>query len=533
MIKLERFAGMVPRVSPRLLGPHQALDARNCRLVSGALEAYQQPLAVGDVTGAASSLYHYDGRSWFEWTQAVDCVRSPVNRDRFKRVYWTGQGEPKMTVATVADSGEPPYPNHAYRLGIPAPTQAPQVALVTPAQLPPAADPAQVESRFYVYTLVSAFGEEGPPSAPSPLIEWNETRDVEISGLQSAVAGAFAIERVRVYRTHEGQYQLVKEVPFGHERVVDEVLSQDLGEPLISMNWRMPPGDLSGLTAFANGLVAGFRGNQVLFCEPFQPHAWPEDYQISVDYDIVGLGAFGNHLVILTNGFPYVISGGHPAAFSTEKIEVAQACVSKASIVSIGHGVLYASADGLVQVSFQGTRLLTQGLFSQREWQQLNPASLIGVWHDQHYLAFFQSEQRQGAFVITPEQPDQVSFVDDVAQAVFLSMSDDALYFTRPDGPTLYRWNQGAESKTYSWHSRPFVSGHPTAYRWGRLEADGYPITLTLLAPGQPPLHKQIHSAQPFRLGVKRPSREWRVVLEGSERIHALVLADSVQALQQ
>lgn len=45
-IKIDAFAGVRPKVSSRLLGNEDATIARNCRLYSGKLMPYRQPVAV-------------------------------------------------------------------------------------------------------------------------------------------------------------------------------------------------------------------------------------------------------------------------------------------------------------------------------------------------------------------------------------------------------------------------------------------------------------------------------------------------------
>ena len=37
-------------------------------------------------------------------------------------------------------------------------------------------------------------------------------------------------------------------------------------------------------------MIAGWKDNEVWFCEPYRPHAWPVKYVVNVDYPIVGLG---------------------------------------------------------------------------------------------------------------------------------------------------------------------------------------------------------------------------------------------------
>ena len=85
-----------------------------------------------------------------------------------------------------------------------------------------------------------------------------------------------------------------------------------------------------------------------IFSEPNLPHAWPHEYPI--DFDIVGIATYGQYVAVLTTSFPYLFQGIDPAAMSSSKVNLPQACVSKRSIIETGNGVIYASPDGLVEI---------------------------------------------------------------------------------------------------------------------------------------------------------------------------------------
>lgn len=106
----------------------------------------------------------------------------------------------------------------------------------------------------------------------------------------------------------------------------------------------------------ANGVMVGFRDNEVYFSEPYLPHAWPARYRLTVDYPIVALGSFGTTIVVATEGRPFLITGSHPESMSQLELDLIEPCVSARSMASMGHGVVYASRNGLVYV---GRRALT------------------------------------------------------------------------------------------------------------------------------------------------------------------------------
>lgn len=53
----------------------------------------------------------------------------------------------------------------------------------------------------------------------------------------------------------------------------DTLLDKELGPVLETENFLMPPDEMIGLCLMANGIAAGFAGNQVMFSEAFLPYA--------------------------------------------------------------------------------------------------------------------------------------------------------------------------------------------------------------------------------------------------------------------
>jgi len=116
-----------------------------------------------------------------------------------------------MVDATNGISGAGPYPTTTYRLGLPTPpafTTGPSVNNAT------AAAGATESSRAYVYTEITAFGEEGPPStvATSDIVDAANGATVTLS-LPAATSGTYNISKRRIYRTDlNGIFRFVKDV---------------------------------------------------------------------------------------------------------------------------------------------------------------------------------------------------------------------------------------------------------------------------------------------------------------------------------
>src|SRR4029077_14831314 len=113
-------------------------------------------------------------------------------------------------------------------------------------------------------------------------------------------------------------YYFVAEVPIA-TLTYDDVLPNSLialNDQLPSIDWGPPPVDLKGMVKMANGMIAGFRDNEVWFCEPYRPHAWPAPYVLGVESQIVGLVVQQQSLVIMTVGWTSIATGISPDAMA-------------------------------------------------------------------------------------------------------------------------------------------------------------------------------------------------------------------------
>lgn len=253
-----------------------------------------------------------------------------------------------------------------------------------------AIDPKTSETLVYSYTYVSQFDEESAPAPLSNQILWSPGQGIRLSGL-AASSQTPRINRKRIYRSQTSatgatDLYLIGEID-NNTGIFDDVPdTTPLQEPIPSLDYDMPPDDLSGLVTMPNGIMAAFVGRTLYFCEPYRPHAWPQKYTLKTDFSIVGLATAGATLVVMTKGCPYIVQGTHPDNMRMERIEVNYPCNAKRSIVDLGYSVAYSTSEGLVQVDQSGARLVTRGLFTQRQWNDLAPSTFICSQHQGRYI---------------------------------------------------------------------------------------------------------------------------------------------------
>ena len=469
-LKLSAFAGIAPRVGVALLKDNEAETAINTKLYSGELRAWNKPDAI---TGAnnilvnALSIYKHkdtaNGDLWLSWTTDVNVVPSPIFDTGENPIYYTGSGTPKKTNSTLSEVGSTTYPGDYYEMGVPAPTVAPTVSA--------AGGSGTAESRVYLYTYISTFGtiqEESAPSPASSVLSVLPGGTVTVSGLgTTAPAGDYNITTKRIYRAVSGTsstiYLKVADVAIGTASYSDTKTATQLGGAIESSSYNPPPSDLQGIASMANGILVGFRENEIYFSEPYVPHAWPAEYSLTVEYPIVGIGCFGESVVVATQGNPFVISGSTPQSMSQAKIPLFEPCVAKRSIVSDDTGVMYASPNGIVKIAQGFAGVATNGLFTRDEWQRKKPATMLGAILDGAYYLFWEDTTAEIQRCLILDRNEVASALTETSvytEAVFVDPTTAQLYFSNND--EISEWEGNPNSfLSYEWLSKLFILPRP------------------------------------------------------------------------
>lgn len=358
-------------------------------------------------------------------------------------------------------------------------------------------------STSYVYTFVSAYGEEGPPSPASTVVTTDDNASVSLSNLQTSTSksnsnlGSGAVKRI--YRSNTGSnttaFQFVAEVAMSATTYTDTSNNADLAEVIPSTYWIAPPDDdsstypdgpLKGLTALPNGIFAGFTGKRLCFSEAFVPYAWPINYRMTLEDPIIGIAAIGNGLIVTTESRPYLVTGTDPASMSAIRIEASQACLSKTSIVDMGQYVLYAGPDGLVAAAGTDVQVITEGLITPDQWQsEYYPSTINATLWKGRYLAFYNTGSGFGGFIFDP-RAEKKAFTTLTASALIRGT------FTDPDDGNAYliianqikKFQGGTTDQTYTWKSKEFTLPKPTAMSFVKVDAEAFPVTVKVYGDG-------------------------------------------------
>lgn len=408
-------------------------------------------------------------------------------------------------------------------------------------------------TRSYVYTFVTEWGEEGPPSPPSAPTEYRYDSSIQLDADLVVQAGYGGVNRVRVYRTTTGSagtsYLFVKEVGTslsagrGTLSMLDDVSDASLGESLPSEGWIPPESGLSGLLRHPNGFLIAFKGDTIHFTEPYLPHAWNPGYRMTVKGEIVGIGIFGQALVVATRTKPYIGHGNHPSAFSLQEVDMYAPCRTKASLISAGYGVLYATHDGIALIDGSGPRMATAGMYRRREWSDAFSDSMHAAFYDDRYVLL--SSDSKPTLCLTMDGQD--------THLVRLSATGSTAALD-PEGGTLHVISGTNDNQQYQfdalaplqaqWTSRIYTQSREVSPAVGRVDASGYPVTLEIgysepesAGAAAPPIPNktytlQVESAEPFRLPDLGLSRVWQVKVTTTNEVQAVILGESMNDIR-
>ena len=353
----------------------------------------------------------------------------------------------------------------------------------------------------YVYTFVTAYGEEGPPSAASTVVTTDDNQTVNLSNLETSSAKSNTnLSKKRIYRSNTGSnttaFQFVGEVTLATTTFTDTKKNNELAEVIPSTTWIAPPDDdtalypdgpMKGLCALPGGVFAGFTGKRICFSEAFLPHAWPANYRITLEEEIVGMEVVSNGILVTTKSVPYLVTGSDPSSMTAIRIESSHANLNKRSLVDMGPYVIYASPDGLIAAEGTTVKNLTEGIITPSQWQaSYYPATITGFMWEERYVGFYSTGSGYGGFIFDPRVSDGTSFVDLDASGLIrgghTDPDDSQLYLIISN--TIKKFQGSNTSLTYNWKSKEYVMAKPTSMGFAKVDAETYPVRVKVYGDG-------------------------------------------------
>ena len=489
VLRFDVFRGEAPSVHPTKLANGLGTRLINARLQADHLEPLRAPKLDTSAFALGAKSIFTDPRVgyWYASTQATNFVPPIIANDPYRRAYWTDATGAKY-IDTADGATQKPFVT-GYDLGVPAPAVAPTTAVSGTASAN-----AVIEQRYYVYTLVDVYGQEGPPSPISSLTsvanDGSQTVTLTFSSNDAAVHPK--IQKRRIYRTAGStagaDFMFIGETTnlAASATFIDSLPTDNLaGDVLTSTFYDPPPSGLEGLVAAPGGFLAGWKGNRLAFSEIGLPHAWPASYQQAVDYDIVGLATFGNTIAVLTKGVPYLAVGSDPQGIQLAKLDTGLPCLGRQTIVDFNGLVVYNSPYGLVAVDQGGARLITEGLIRPDQWQngfirdsvRYTPSAALLAWNWHGLYALWLGTANNDVLLVDPRQPQYgVAFAQlpFPVGAAFTSLDAERVFVLDSSTGDLYELDAYPEQAAIgmTWRSHEVLTD-PINYAALRVTADG------------------------------------------------------------
>lgn len=253
----------------------------------------------------------------------------------------------------------------------------------------------------------------------------------------------------------------------------DDFLVSGLSTIIESEEYDKPKSTMVGLTNISNNMLAGFFDNQLCFSFPDKPHAWPIAHRLTFDENIVAISAADSYILVLTEKYPYIVSGNRPEIMSSQRIDVDYPCVAKKSVVNLGYGVAWATHGGLATYKpGTGIDLVTKVVHDWDTWNEsIDPTTIVGQYYNGKYFGshsagsfIFERDDRVGGYLTTTQYTFTAAYLDSLTNILYYI--DNAL-------GQIKEWdNSGQVLSPLNWKSKTIITKDYMNFGAARVIAD-------------------------------------------------------------
>lgn len=461
--EMYEFAGIIPRLRKKQLPKVNATVAHDVDLTHGTLKPFLEPMFIKEAPQDSTFLYAW-GCDLLTWNK---CVSIAEWLPDCPRLFITGNAAYPQTI--TMSKGQLVY----RRLGVPAPDRPPIARTAN-------AENDKSRSTAYIVTFVNSFGEESGPSQPSNdvVIEDGQRVDLEFRYTPPI---EYDIQKLRIYRRETGfktglekeqeldtHWFFIAELDIDERDFVDTTAIVHLGWAFEGLDTREPPANLTNVTAIPEtAILTGSVANKLLFSRNLQPHNWELSQEMTLDDNIITMGALGNSLYVATDGYPYRVQADVGCDNRTcrdvskykQPFPMINCHVGHGAVVT-PFGFIYASTDGLVMLTDNNAVVITSEFLSQDDWRKLAPHTTRLAYH------------KGALFVVT----DKISFIlwldhntyADTKHKRMVTISDvpTDMVTTRQgellllqQNAKIEQWNAGKKRRPYRWVSSAIDTG--------------------------------------------------------------------------
>lgn len=460
MFSITSFHGIRPKLSPLLLGTGHATDALDCDLRDGKLVPLLRPTAIANAPGGKDGLLvKPDG--------SVEAFDHPVHQARVgNRTVFTTEEETSTVRYKHMNDDE------NYRLGMPRPATAPTAVV---ANVGSGTEP--VNDELFSYAYKNRRGDIGYPSAHSEAAQVRHTGSVTLSGFAAIPAGEgwdTTNARIVIYQNStEGRRQPVAEIDAATAETTLVLADLNPAFPILHYSGdTVPPVGLQNLREHPNRFWVGFLGDKLRFSEVGNVAVWPPEYSLTSDAgEIIGLAVHVDRIYLFPkDGPPEVVSLTSPAVLQRSLTSIPYTCVSGASIVDTGAGVLYACNAGIVSMSGTNGVLVTRQHFDRRSFRAYRPDKIRAYEIDGVYTCYG-NDRPFKLDILAASEPFDIS--EQTASPKDVKVVEGIAYGIR-DG-TIYSYETADTNRNMRWASGLLRLSFPQTFAAFQVRADFAP----------------------------------------------------------
>lgn len=479
-----------------------------------------------------------DTNYWFSWSTIVNVIRGFDGLDPTERTYFSGSGTPKWTDNVIGLAGGAPYPQGTRELAVPFPMVAPEIAMNTDGAS------GTASTNFYVQTWVSDLGWESAPGPVSAGLLMKPGAIVDIGNtipLEAPPAGNYGITLTRLYRTQtattgDAEFFFLREIAVATTTTQDD--ARTLGDLLPTAGWIPPPVDAFGLIGLWNGMTSMLAGKRVLFSEINAPYTYPEKYDIPLLDTPLATAKWEQSYLVLTTGRPVLLQGTDPTSMDDSQLAMSQPLASVQSVVELGHGVAWASNEGLAYAGAGGAQqILTKGILTPKQWKALVPSTMVAGRFGRFYVCSYNDGTRKG-FMLDPLRPELgIWFLSSGFDACWYDELPDKLYVLEGGNVRLF---DAGSALTAKFVSKRFMQTTPTNFAFAKVVASAFPVTLIVTArwfkpDGTPQSNvetRTVTSDRSFTLQSGFLADDWQIEVQAAASVQAVRLATNSDDLK-
>lgn len=602
-ITIDKFKGTAPKIEPRLLSSDYAQVSTNIRYDSGAMLPIKKfnNIAVAPTDIDVYSVYKYKltptTDKWLYFDTNITLAKDPLYNNADNRIIISGMEAPRIFDNAIATTNNTLTADNTYLLGIPVPA--------TPTMAVTAAGTSAFESRAYVVQYDRVWSDEkidqGPLSAPAVTagglyyVDCTSNGTVTISGIADAPSGC-GITHITISRsgtTHQDSaFHFVRTFSISAAKagsvpgvtwnsgsstftVADSALAADLGPACINQDYIGPDVNMKGIIQISSGMLAGFCDNYVCFSEPYQCHAWPDHYKVAIDSPVVGIGYFGDMVVVCTNAEPYIIHITDPANAIAFPIKEFAPCISAEGIVSYRDAVVYPSEAGFIRIDRLGVANLTQSIADIHDMKDFDMNIVRATGLGSYYYVLYITSAGQTKMLTLNMQDPSLGFgaCDKNIRCMYADFESASLYCVYKNELNIQylgEYDSGTGYEHAVWRSKIFSLSEDTVnFSAARVRSElseintggidystlkfginccGYNVkpvngissgsisdglTFMLFVDGSLVFSKNISNSKPFRLPAGYIGKDVEIMIVGNAPVYRVDLASSITELAE